>query len=79
MHPLMSMSARSHLWLRLAAVALLATAGLWPRGEHANAHATTARATLGTNTAQTTAARLVSPPRMGKVVVVDADESHLTN
>jgi hypothetical protein len=76
------MTARTHLGLRLGALALLAFAAMWPRtrtgvsgaelnrgGHDAHpAHAVAARA-------ETTAAKLVSTPRTAKVLVAQAGDS----
>ncbi len=70
------MTGRSHLWLRVGAVALLAVAAVWPRTKPA----LTAREAARTEArAGTIAARLVSPPRTAKMVVAQADESQLSN
>jgi len=81
MHLLISMSPQSHLRLRLAAVALLALAAMWPRAAQVGTRSavTAANVVHGTSDARTSAARLVSTPRLGKVVVAQADESQLTN
>ena len=80
------MSPRSHLSLRIGALALLACAAIWPRARggmtadelsRAGRPTATARATAAR--AQTTAARLVSAPGRAKLVVAAADESDLTN
>jgi hypothetical protein len=82
MHPCPVMSPRSHLALRLGALALLACAAMWPRtrtsvsstelsrgGHDARAaHAVAARV-------ETTAARLAPSPRTAKVLVAQADDS----
>ena len=83
------MTSRSHLWLRISAVALLAAVAMSPRAPRAKAGVTAVElartghgsgATRGVAArAETTAARLVSAPRTAKLVVADADESHLTN
>lgn len=83
------MSPRSHLRLRLGALALLATLVVMPRGIRSAAGVTAAELTRGTHDttatrgvaarAETTAARLVSPPRTTKLVVADADDSRLNN
>lgn len=90
MHQVLSMSRRSHRSLRLGALALLAAVAIWPRakagmsaaeldsatthrvGGTAATHSTAARA-------ETTAAKLVSPPRTAKLTVVQNDESQLSN
>jgi hypothetical protein len=83
------MSPRSHLWLRFGAVALLAVAAIWPRAKADGSGLTPAelaRDGIGHVTthgvaalAETTSARLVSPPRNAKLVVAQADDSRLTN
>jgi hypothetical protein len=80
------MSGRSHLWLRMAAVALLAATALWPRAKTGKAtaelrSATThsVRAVHAETRAETSAAKLVSPPRTTKMVLAEVDESQLTN
>ena len=90
MHQVMSMSRRSHRSLRLGALALLAMMAIWPR---ARAGATAAeldsasRAPGTTHSvgvaarAQTTAAKLVSPPRTAKLTVAQtnpAEDSQLS-
>lgn len=83
------MSSRSHLWLRLGALALLATLLVMPRGMRGGANVTAAELARGAHDttpthavaarAETTAAKLVSPPRTTKLVVAEADESALNN
>jgi hypothetical protein len=72
----------------MAAVALLATAALLPRAPRAERAASRAKsrahtAELATHgvaaRAETTAAKLVSPPRTSKMVLAEVDESQLTN
>ncbi len=86
------MSRRSHRSLRLGAIALLVVAALWPRAkagmtaaELANASHGSARTALSTHSvaarAETTAAKLVSPPHTSKLAVAEAnraDESELS-
>lgn len=90
MHPLLPvMSERSHTLLRLAALALLAVLVVVPRHMHLGAGVTAAELARGSHDtrtlhptaarAETTAARLVSPPRTTKMIVADADESALNN
>jgi len=75
------MSRRTHLCLRLAALALLVAAAAWPR-------AATAPDEIGARPrgrarvaarAETTSARLVSPPRTTKLVTAGADDVDATN
>ena len=76
------MSSRTHLWLRISAVVLLVGVAMWPRAKAGTTAAELAaiRATHGVAArAETTAAKLISPPRTTKMVVADADESQLTN
>src|SRR3954470_848449 len=77
-----AMSPRMHLCLRIAAVAMLASAALWPRGRggvtadelsHV-AHAARQTRTMAAH-AETTAAKLVSAPGSAKLVVAEADDS----
>lgn len=76
MHQLRSMTGRSHLWLRVGALALVAAAAVWPRSKPA----LTAREAGRTEArAETTAAKLLSAPRTAKMVVAQADESQLNN
>jgi hypothetical protein len=78
MHPSIVMSSRAHLWLRLSALALLASAAVWPRSDRLGG---TPHELVRTRTPQveTVAARRdPHAPRM-KLVVADADESRLTN
>lgn len=90
---------QSHLWLRIGALALLATAALWPRASrtgHGADGMTAAEVMRGASDstmaqrtpraphgaaarAETTAARLASPPRTVKLVAPEADESQLNN
>lgn len=75
------MSRRTHLFLRLAAIALLAGAAAWPRsasapdeiGVRARGRARVA------GRAETTAAHLVSAPRTTKLMAAAADRSSSTN
>ena len=75
------MSRRSHLFLRLAALALLAGAAAWPRsasapdeiGVHPRGRTRVAAR------AETTSARQVSAPRTTKLVATDSDRSSSTN
>ncbi|MDB5213639.1 MAG: hypothetical protein JWO86_1566 [Myxococcaceae bacterium] len=91
MHQVRSMSRRSHRSLRLGALALLAAMAVWPRastnparaGANAVELGAAARAAATTHSvaarAETTAAKLVSPPRTAKLSVAQNDESQLTN
>jgi hypothetical protein len=85
MHQVPSMSRRSHHSLRLGALALLAVMAIWPRtkGTSAAEVAEGARASSTTHSvaarAETTAAKLVSPPRTAKLTVAQTDESQLSN
>lgn len=85
MHPsVITMSTRSHLWLRLGAVALLALSAVWPRGSTSGVTASEAmrdgrQAQHAAARAETTAARLLSGPRTEKLVVATADESRLND
>ncbi|MDB4933988.1 MAG: hypothetical protein JWP87_960 [Labilithrix sp.] len=89
MHLSRAMSRRSHRSLRLGAIALLAAAAIWPRAKAGSSAASTAElgghrerahATAGVAArAETTAAKLVSPPRTAKLTVAEADESQLNN
>lgn len=90
MHQVVSMSRRSHHSLRLGALALLAAMALWPRGRAAATAAeleSASRATATTHSVgvaargETTAAKLVSPPRTVKLTVAQtnpAEESQLS-
>lgn len=83
------MTGRSHLWLRIGALALVAAAAIWPRERASKPSLTAAeigrtggRARVEARFAaipETTAARLHSPPANAKVVVAQADESQLSN
>ena len=83
------MTERSHLWLRLGALALLAALVLVPRGMRVGAGVTATELARGAHDttathgvaarAETTAARLVSPPRTTKLVVAESDDSRLNN
>jgi hypothetical protein len=90
MHHQGGMSRRSHRSLRLGALALLAAMALWPRAKGSAAAvelASSSRdrghgsaATHGVAArAETTAAKLVSPPRTAKMVSADGDESQSNN
>jgi hypothetical protein len=90
MHQVLSMSRRSHRSLRLGALALLAAVAIWPRARGGMTaaeldSATTHRVVGAAAThpiaarAETTAAKLVSPPRTAKLTVVQNDESQLSN
>jgi hypothetical protein len=86
MHQVPSMSRRSHHSLRLGALALLAVMAIWPRTKAGSTAAGLAAAARGTSTthsvaarAETTAAKLVSPPRTAKLTVAQTDESQLSN
>ena len=90
MHPLLPvMSERSHTLLRLAALALLAVLVVMPRNTRIGAGVTAAELARGSHDtrtlrataarAETTAARLVSPPRTTKVIVAESDDSTLNN
>jgi hypothetical protein len=83
------MSPRAHLWLRLGALALLASAAVWPR---ASRHAPSATHELvrtrtpqqvqqaERHTARTDAfAQSPQGPQSVNLVVADVDESRLTN
>ena len=90
MHQVRSMSRRSHRSLRLGALALLVAVAIWPRAKAGmtaaeldndprNAtHAAATTHSVGAR-AETTAARLVSPPRTAKLSVVQNDASQLSN
>jgi hypothetical protein len=94
MHQVRSMSRRSHRSLRMGALALLAVMAIWPRGragataaELDSASRFPARSGATTHSvgvaarAETTAAKLVSPPRMAKLTVAEtnpAEESRLS-
>lgn len=83
------MSPRSHLWLRLGALALLATAAAWPRATtRATAAAGAARATELVRTVGTSAAaaggatgrsHAAPRPHPARLVIADADDARLTN
>jgi len=91
MHQVFGMSRRSHRSLRLGALALLVVAALWPRAkagmtaaELANGSHGSALSTRSTHSvaarAETTAAKLVSPPHTSKLAVAEtnrADDSDL--
>jgi hypothetical protein len=86
MHQVASMSRRSHHSLRLGALALLAVMAIWPRTKGASTAADLAAAARAASTthsvaarAETTAAKLVSPPRTAKLTVAQTDESQLSN
>jgi hypothetical protein len=86
MHQVPSMSHRSHHSLRLGALALLAVMAIWPRtksGSTAAELGAAARASSTTHSvaarAETTAAKLVSPPRTAKLTVAQTDDSQLSN
>ncbi len=86
MHQVPSMSRRSHHSLRLGALALLAVMAIWPRTKGSNGAAELAAASRASSTthsvaarAETTAARLVSPPRTAKLTVAQTDDSQLSN
>ena len=91
MHQLVSMSRRSHRSLRLGALALLAAVAIWPRARagisaaelDSGSRSTRAAATthgVGAR-AETTAAKLVSPPRTAKLTVprTNAADEQLSN
>jgi hypothetical protein len=88
------MSRRAHRSLRLGAIALLAAMALWPRARsgssavelaasgrtNGRASGHRAAATHGVAArAETTAAKLASPPRTTKLVAADADEFQSNN
>lgn len=80
------MSRRSHHSLRLGALALLAVMAIWPRTKAATTAAelnAAGRASSTTHSvaarAETTAAKLVSPPRTAKLTVAQTDDSQLNN
>jgi hypothetical protein len=86
MHQVPSMSRRSHHSLRLGALALLAVMAIWPRTKAAGTAAELSAATRASSTthsvaarAETTAAKLVSPPRTAKLTVAQTDDSQLNN
>lgn len=86
MHHWEGMTVRSHLWLRIGALALVAAAAIWPRSKPSLTAAeigrTGGRARVEARFAaipETTAARLLSPPANAKVVMAQADESELSN
>jgi hypothetical protein len=87
MHQVHGMSRRSHRSLRLGALALLVCAAMWPRAkagmtaaELANGSHGSARTALSTHSvaarAETTAAKLVSPPHTSKLAVAEANEAN---
>jgi len=92
MHQVLFMSRRSHRSLRLGALALLVAAAVWPRAkagmsaaELARSSHGSARSTVATHSvaarAETTAAKLVLPPRTSKLAVAEtnqADDSQLS-
>jgi len=84
MHQVLRMSRRSHRSLRLGALALLLAAAIWPRAkagmtaaELGGASHGTAQSKLSTHSvaarAETTAAKLVLPPRSSKLAVAEAN------
>jgi hypothetical protein len=95
MHQVVSMSRRSHRSLRLGALALLAAMAIWPRAQAGatpseldSASRSSGRSGATTHSvgvaarAETTAAKLVSPPRTAKLTVAQtnpAEESQLSN
>jgi len=92
MHQVLSMSRRSHRSLRLGALALLAAVAIWPRAragmsatELDSASRASARGAVSTHSvgarAETTAAKLVSPPRTAKLTVArtNAADEQLSN
>jgi hypothetical protein len=94
MHQALRMSRRSHRSLRLGALALLAVMAIWPRSRagasaaeldsaarSGGRGASTTHSVGGAARAETTAAKLVSPPRTAKLTVAQtnpADESQLS-
>ncbi len=90
MHQVLGMSRRSHRSLRLGALALLAAMAIWPRARAGMSAAELAAGSRdqgpGAGTthsvaarAETTAAKLVSPPRTAKLTVAQTDDSQLSN
>jgi hypothetical protein len=86
MHEVVSMSRRSHRSLRLGALALLAAVAIWPRARAGMSAAEVDRASRGPTPsvaarAETTAAKLVSPPRTAKLTVAQTNAAgeQLTN
>jgi hypothetical protein len=86
MHEEPSMSRRSHHSLRLGALALLAVMAIWPRTKGSSSAAELAAGARASSTthsvaarAETTAAKLVSPPRTAKLTVAQTDDSQLSN
>lgn len=76
------MSRRSHLSLRIGALALLACAAIWPRARGGVTAVELSRSVAATRTpaarAETTAAKLASAPHTAKLVVASSD-THLSN
>lgn len=77
------MSSRSHLWVRLGALALLAAAAVWPKptrpdGARSQELVRAVRTVATTSPASRAPAR-VAPKRPMKLVVADADDAQLTN
>ena len=93
MHQVLCMSRRSHRSLRLGALALLAAMAIWPRAKVGASAAELDRGSRASGRvthsvaarAETTAAKLVSPPHTAKLAVAqgndanDANESQLSN
>ena len=81
MHQVRRMSRRSHRSLRLGALALLVAAAIWPRAKAgmiaAELTRASSRSTVTTHSvaarAETTAAKLVLPPRTSKLAVAEAN------
>lgn len=84
------MSSRSHLWLRLGALALLVAAAAWPRTTPSGGRARPddARAHAPHDLVQTrapavaaarTSARAPAKPAPGSLAVAQADDARLTN
>jgi len=87
MHQVMDMSRRSHRSLRLGALALLLAAAIWPRAKAGVTAAELGRSSHGSTQtalsthsvaarAETTAAKLVSPPHTSKLAVAEANEAN---
>jgi hypothetical protein len=73
------MSPRSHLGLRLGALALLICAAIWPRTRTSVSSTELSRVERGAHAvaahAETAAARLASSPRTAKALVAQAGDS----
>ena len=72
LHSFPAMSRRTHFWMRIGALALLATAALVPMPKAPKTRTHAARA-------ETTSARFASSPRTTKVVVASAESSRASN